>query len=440
MATADLSPTDFDLLGLDPDTLRDPYALYALLLEGAPVFQEPTHGVYLISRYDDIMEIKRQARRFSNSQPIGPMGFPPIEQLPPEIQEKLAALNIQSLDQLAPGKNENEVRTLLAADPPEHTRYRGLTGKLLNARTAKAWEPRIRQIAEDLMDEIVDQETVEWVGAFAHPLPLRTVGEILGVPPGDDALLDDLFGGRDVGEAIGNPLIMLRQLLDGTFSRSAQIYQEYFHAAIKELRVKPREGEFLSDLVHIRDEDGRQLNDEEILNIVSHFQAAGHETSTKMMTQAMYQLASSADLYTEISADRALISNLVEESLRYEAPVQGLFQIAREDVEIGQTGIPAGSILMTLYGAANYDTSRFENPTRFNIHRKNVRAHLSFGGGIHACLGKSLARAEGALGFGAFFDRIKRVRLTPHANSMERTSSYILRGIRSLSVDIEPRC
>lgn len=438
MPSAQPDPKDFDLLGLDPETIRDPYVFYRTLLTGAPVFQEPTHGIYLVTRYDDIMEIKNQPTKFSYSEPVGPMQLPNIEDLPEEIQEQLSAANINSMESLEP-EDEVVVQTLLGADPPSHTRYRSMTNKLLNSRMSKQWEPRIQQIAQDLIEEIVDQKTVEWVGAFAHPFPLRVVGEILGVPPGDDALLDDLFGGRDVGEAIGNPIIALAQILDGSYSRSAQVYNEYFSEQIKELRSRPREGEFLSDLIQLKDDEGNRLNDEEILSIVSHFQAAGHETSTKMITQAMYQLAMDSELFKEVESNRDLITNLVEEALRIEAPVQGLFQIAKEDVEIGGVGIAKGSMLMTIFAAANHDTSRFENPEVFDIHRKNVRSHLSFGGGIHSCLGRPLARAEGLLGFNTMFDRIASVELTPDVNTFERTSSYVLRGIRVLNIDITPR-
>ena len=286
---------------------------------------------------------------------------------------------------------------------------------------------------------MIGNASVEWVGDFAHPLPLRAVGAILGVPIDDDSLLDELFGGRDVGDSIGNPVIAAQQVINGTIARNEKLYTDFFTDKIKHLRKKPIEGDFLSELVHAKDNDGIRLNDPEILSIVSHFQAAGHETSTKMITQAMYQLAITPSLWCEVESNQKLIESLCEESLRYEAPVQGLFQIAKEDVEISGVEIPEGSMIMTVYGAANRDPNQFEAPETFNIHRKNVRAHLSFGGGIHACLGRPLARAEGLFGFQSIFDRFAAVSLTPGVNSLERTSSYILRGIRELHIDLQVR-
>lgn len=433
------SPESFDLLGLDPRTMQNPYVLYRSLLESEPVYKENTRGVYLVTRYADIMEMKRHPELFSNRSPTGPIRFADIEELPEETRQSIIDSGATSLAELAPTLHHEEVTTLLAADPPNHTRYRALTNKVLNARTVKAWEPRIQQTADELVESLREKETIEWVGDFAHPLPLRAVGAILGVPLDDDAFLDELFGGRDVGDYVGNPVAATQQLIDGSMARNQQTYIEYFTSRISELRKKPKEGEFFSDLIQLVDDDGNRLNDAEILSIVSHFQVAGHETSTKMLTQAMYQLALNPKLWKRVHDERGLISNLCEESLRFEAPVQGLFQIAEADVNVGGVDIPKGSMLMTLYAAANHDPEHFESPDVFNIDRENLRSHLSFGGGIHACMGRSLARAEGLLGFQSVLDGIASVSLTPDANSYERTSSYILRGMRELYIDVDMR-
>jgi len=437
MSEARTRPEDYNLLGREKETMRDPYALYKLLLAGAPVFKEPEHGIYLVSRYEDIVEMKRQPRRFSNRMPTGPMRMPNLEDLPADLLEKVQKLMADSSTPNAT-QNYQQIATLLAADPPNHTRYRGMTNKLFNTRTAKQWESRIREIADELMDAVIEQGDVDWVTAFAHPLPLRTVGEILGVPTDDEELLDKLFGGKTAGDAIGNPDIMLERLVDqvntGTSTRNE--YYLFFNDRIRELRKRPVPGDFLSDLIQLPDDEGNKLSDDEILSVVSHFQVAGHETSTKMITQAMFQLARNSDLFSEIKENRDLVENLVEESLRYEAPVQGLFQIAAEDVEVGGEPIPKGSMLMTIYGAANRDPSRFENPDAFDVHRHNVRAHLSFGGGIHSCPGKPFARAEGVQGFHSLFERASGVTLNEDQDALVRSLSYILRGISELRVNV----
>jgi len=429
---------DYNLLALDAETMRDPYPFYHLLLEGAPVYKEPRHGIYIVTRYDDILTMKQQPHRFSNQQPTGPMTLPKLEDLPEDL--RLGLIKMMSAagpdGAAAAARNAFPLPTLLFADPPQHSRYRGMTNKLLNVRRARQWEPRIRAIADELIDAFIEKGDMEFVMDFAHPLPLRTVAEILGVPQGDDKLLDQMFGGPHAGEVIGNPIVMVKRLVAGQDAVVAQpVFQAFFTDRIKELRQRPVEDDFLSELIEMPDANGVRLNDEEILSIITHFQVAGHETSTKMMTQAMYQLINHPDAMAAVRADPSLCENLVEEALRYEAPVQGLFQVAKEDVEIGGVTVPAGSMLMTLYAAANRDPRHFEHPDEFDVHRANARTHLSFGQGIHFCVGSPFARAEGKLGFQAFFARIKDVRFADGKNDFERTVSYVLRGIRELHLE-----
>jgi len=439
------SVQDFDLLGLDPVTMQDPYRLYELLLEEAPVYHEPRHGVFIVSRYDDILEIKRQPHRFSNRQPTGPVTMPQPQDVPADLRDRLAAVMSAAAaagkDITAAARGPGAVATLLAADPPDHSRYRGMTNKLLNMRRAKQWEPRIRAIADELIDRVIDKGELEWVMDFAHPLPLRTVAEILGVPQGDDKLLAEMFGGPNAGEAIGNPPVMVRRMLEAAELAAVRAPREtflgFFADRIGELRKAPVEGDFLSDLIEMPDANGVRLNDEEILSIIGHFQVAGHETSTKMMTQAMYQLVANPDAMAAVRGDPSLCENLMEEALRFEAPVQGLFQIAKGDIEIGGVNIPAGAMLMTLYAAGNRDPRHFDDPERFDLHRTNARTHLSFGQGIHFCVGSPFARAEGRLGFQAFLERTRDIRFA-EGNSFERTVSYVLRGIREMHLRFEP--
>jgi len=433
--------SDYDLLGLQPHTMADPYPFYDKLLAEAPVYQEPRHGVFIVSRYDDIVEIKRHPERFTNRQPTGPIVMPNPDGLPEEIRTRLLQIMAEATAAGGYGSaGRGPVATLLGADPPVHTRYRQMTAKLLNPRRAKEWEPRIRAIADELVDRFIDNGRLEWVMDFAHPLPLRTVAEVLGVPQGDDKLLAEMFGGAHAGEAIGNPDIAARRMIesaDASARRPARdTFLGFFTDRIRELRKAPKEGDFLSDLIAMTDPDGVKLNDEEILNILGHFQVAGHETSTKMMTQAMYQLLMRPEDMAAVRADPALGENLLEEALRYEAPVQGLFQIAKEDVEVGGVTIPEGAMLMTLYAAANRDPRHFPNPNEFDIRRANARTHLAFGQGVHFCIGSPLARAEGRHGFQAFFERTRNVRFG-EGNSFERTVSYVLRGIREMHVEFD---
>jgi len=444
------TPTDYNLLGLDEDTLRDPYPFYRLLQRDAPVYQEPEYGVYLVSRYADVLEIVRQPDRFSNRMATGPTGRLRVDRLPPDVREvveKMAARGTSPLSAItSPGARDGSLArpTLLAADAPEHDRYRGICNQLLNSRRVRQWEPRIRQIASELVDAFIGADEVELVGAFAHPLPLRVVAELLGVPPGDTDRLDVMFGGPNAGEAIGNPNVVVTRVVRAMIARgeppggpptgpAADLFTSFFSERIARLRAAPVPGDFLSDLIQVRDDAGA-LSDEELLSIIRHFRVAGHETSTKMITAAMYNLIVRPDVMEAARRDLSLCANLVEEALRIESPVQALFRVANEACRVGDVEVPAGALLMMLYGAANHDPDQFPRPETFDPDRPNARAHLAFGQGPHYCLGAGFARAEGRIALEVLLSRTKEIKFVEDRNSFERTASYVLRGLRELYV------
>lgn len=446
--------TDYNLLGLDERTMQDPYPFYRLLQNDDPVYREPEYGIYLVSRYVDIIEVERHPQLYSSISPTGPNSRPDMDKLPSDVRELVEQLlpggELPALPVPEESDSPMAVRTLLAADPPEHTRYRGMLSRVLNIRRARQWEGRIREIANELVDSFAGRGEVEFVRDFAHPLPLRVVAELLGVPTDDYDLMQAMFGGENAGEAIGNPnaaiIRMAEMFKSGGLSQDAVFamfgagdpFVDYFGARIAELRNRPIEGDFLSDLVHASDSEGRQLTDTEILSIIGHFRVAGHETSTKMITAAMYYLLRSSRAMKAVQADLSLCENLVEESLRMEAPVQGLFRVATEDAVLGGVDVPAGSMLMLMFGAANRDAGQFDDPDVFDPSRENARSHLAFGHGAHFCVGAPFARAEGRIGFEVLFSRLTEFAFDGDRNDFERTVSYVLRGIKRLHLTFTP--
>jgi cytochrome P450 len=173
-----------------------------------------------------------------------------------------------------------------------------------------------------------------------------------------------------------------------------------------------------------------------VLSIIRHFRIAGHETSTKMLTAGLYYLVAEPSAMEAVRSDLSLCQNLVEETLRIEAPVQALFRIANEDCEVGGVEVPAGSMLMMLYGAANRDPDQFSDPETFEPNRPNARTHLAFGQGPHYCIGAPFARAEGRIGFETVLSRTKHIAFAEGENTFERTVSYVLRGIKELHLDV----
>jgi cytochrome P450 len=439
----------YNYLGLDEATIRDPFPFYRLLRAEQPVYAEPEYGIFLVSRYRDVLEVVRQPDIFSSAMPTGPT-TPPLEKLPPDMRTAVEAALAEGRAS-ATGKKSaitDQVKTLLAADPPAHTRYRGLVNRVLNVRTARQWEPRIRQIANELVDAFVGDGDVELVRQFAHPLPLRVVGELLGAPRDVDEL-SAMFGGVNAGEILGNPDIALARMVQAAKRtapgrgqemtvRPSDPFTSYFAERIAELRARPVAGDFVSDLIRTPDDEGRCLDDAEILSIIGHFRVAGHETSTKMITAAVCHLVDQPPIMDAVRADPALCDNLVEETLRMEAPVQGLFRIARRDAVVGGVPVPAGSMLMMMYGAANRDDEQFPDPDTFDPRRPNARTHLAFGQGPHYCAGAPFARAEGRIALETLLDRLDDLRFAS-GNTFERTVSYILRGLKELRLEFTAR-
>jgi cytochrome P450 len=221
-------------------------------------------------------------------------------------------------------------------------------------------------------------------------------------------------------------------------SPTQDLFTAFFADRIAQLRQEPVPGDFLSDLIQVRDDAGVALTDEELLSIIRHFRVAGHETSTKMITALIYNLIQQPDVMAAARRDLSLCGNLVEEALRIESPVQALFRVANEDCRVGAVEIPAGSLLMMLYGAANHDPAQFPRPEAFDPERPNARAHLAFGQGPHYCLGAGFARAEGRIALEVLLSRTKEIAFVAGRNSFERTSSYVLRGLRELYVRLTP--
>jgi cytochrome P450 len=409
------------LLALDAATIADPYPLYAALRHGGPPIRETTYGVWLVARHADVLDVVRRPDVFSSV--MAPAGPPPdLSGIPEHVRSRLAA---------APPP----LRTLVTADPPVHTRYRGLLNRFLNGRRAEAWEPRIREIADELVDGFADRGRCELVGEFAGPLPLRVVAELLGMP---DARHEDLRRWADDAAAgIGNPAVVVERMRSERRSE-ADGFGDYFRDRIVDRRRSPVDGDLVSELVHARTNEGDLLDDDELLSILGHFLVAGHETSTKMITAAVLLLLQHPEQLAALRADPRLVPNAIEEALRFDAPVQAMFRVATADTAVAGVPIAAGEMLMVLYGSGNRDDSQFQEADRFDVHRPNARANLAFGQGAHYCAGAPFARAEGRLGLEVLLARLDDLRLAPGSPTPSRTPSFILRGLDELHLEFTP--
>ncbi len=321
------------------------------------------------------------------------------------------------------------VRTLLTNDPPSHTRYRKLVAKAFTARRIATLEPNIRAVADELVDALPAQGRVDLVCELAQPLPLIVIADFLGVPR------DDLEAFRtwsaDAAEVLGGTLTEQRSL---ECQESLQELLGYFDRRIAERRLHPSD-DFLGLLLEARAADAQPLRTEEMLAIAYVTLVAGNETTVNLLSSLLLLLLHDPEQLARLRADRSLIPVAVEEALRLEAPVQGSVRVAARDTEVAGTPVSKGSRLLVVAGAANRDDQVFSDPDRFDLDRPNARAHLSFGKGIHFCLGAALSRLEAVVALEQLLDRLEGMELAPSFEP-RYADNAVLRSLVSLPVDI----
>jgi cytochrome P450 len=300
-------------------------------------------------------------------------------------------------------------------------------------RRVAAMEDRMRAVANELVDAFVADGRVELVRQFAVGLPLTVIAEALGVPR--DHLDHFKRWSDDYVVAIGNHKVTPGRLTE--MMRSSSEFAAYFIEKIAERQAAPQD-DLITDVVHARLDGDEPLTVNEMLWMFTQFLVAGNETTTKLLASAMLLLLRAPEQLALVREDPALIPGLVEEVLRLESPVQGLFRVARANTEIGGVAIPAGASLMMVYASGNRDASVFPDPDTLDVRRENSRLHLAFGQGPHYCIGAALARAEGRIGLEVLLERLDDIGIDP-ANTFEYEESYVLHGLKELHLTFVPR-
>ncbi len=411
------APAGFPAGGLvDPEVIACPYPFYARLHAEAPVWQDPVTGFWVVTRYADMQAAIRDTQSFSN-----------------DIQF------LERRPRAAPAEAERILReegyarpqVLQRNDPPQHGRYRRLVDRAFTASRVRAMQPYIEGVVAELLAPIAAAaargEAVEFMSAFAIPLPSIVIADQIGVARADvahvkrwtDALLDP------VG-------MMITPEREVECACEVVEFQRYFAARIAERRACPRD-DMLSALV-AEMEGEAPLSTEEVLNLLEQLLTGGNETTTNALGSALLLLLTHPEEEARLRADPGRIGNFVEEALRMETPVQGLFRETRREVELGGVIIPAGAVVMLRHGAVNRDPAKFEDPGRFDVCRANAGAQLAFGAGIHFCPGAMLARAEMAAAFTALFARFAGWELAEPGFEPRYRQSFFLRGLERLPV------
>jgi cytochrome P450 len=385
-----------------PEFHADPYPFYKRLREQAPVYQTPM-GFWVLTRYDDCVAVLRD-QRFGRE----------------EFQQMLSAV-------YGGAESDRLPRSMLFRDPPDHTRLRGLVSKAFTPRTIEQMRDHIQEIVDRLLGRALAQGGMDIIEDLAYPLPVTVICEMLGVP------VDDHLSIRHWSADIARSLDAIGLPSDQAIVERGQVARralaDYFRALVPERRKRPQ-ADLLSGLI-AAEEQGDKLSEAEVISMCLLLFIAGHETTVNLIGNGTLALLRHPEQLARLQAEPGMVPNAVEELLRYDSPVQRTARITTTEVEIDGHAIAKGAMVVTALGAANRDPAQFPDPDRLDVARKDPR-HISFGFGIHFCLGAPLARVEGQIALGTLLRRAPG--LTLAETSLEWRESSVLRGLKQLRV------
>lgn len=378
----------------------DPYPRYARLREVARILRVED-GALVVTHHADCAAVSRDPRLGHYSPDmLAFLGFPNWRQRP--------ALQLL-------------FTSMLQLNPPDHTRLRRLVSSTFTARRVQALRPRIERMVDDLLDAM--SGPVDFVNAFAFPLPVNVIGELLGVPAPDRAQFQSLVHDWTQVLEVINHEVLARA------DPAAAAIRDYLADLAAERRRKPSD-DLISALV-AAEESGDQLSEDELLATAALLFAAGFETTTNLLSNGLVALLHHPDQRALLTGQPELADSAVEELLRYDSPVQLIGRVTLEPVELAGVTLEAGERVVAYTGAGNRDPQRFANPDRLDLARAD-NAPLSFGGGIHYCLGAPLARLEARVALPALLRRFPKLALT---GDVEHRDSLNIRGFTRLVVD-----
>jgi cytochrome P450 len=408
----------------DPAIQECPYEAYRVLRDEAPVWHDPRTGMYVITRYDDLRSLLLDTEHFANS------GNRSKRYQRPGDAERFARIR-----QLYEEKGWIPAPTLAGRDDPEHRQMRALFDHAFRPAKIKQLDPFVESLAHRLIDDFIDEGRCDWVRQFAVPLPLIVIGKQMGAPE------EDIWKIKAWTDAWVQRLGMMQTDEEAIWSTEMEIEaQHYFQPIFERLRREP-DDTLLSDLVNTPvPEWGRCLTDNELhAEMMADTFVGGSETSTNALSAGVMLLIENPHAWERLKADpESYLPTFVEEVLRLEGPVQGLFRVASKDVELHGVKIPKGSVINIRFAAANRDERHFECPEQLDLDRANPRSHLAFGAGTHYCLGAPLARRELYLGFKALVERIDDMWFIEGANDFAHAPNFCLRALKELHIGFTP--
>lgn len=386
-----------------PDIRKDPFPTYSMLRDKYPVCQTEPHGIWVISRYDDVRHILGDPIVFSSK-----------------------------ANDLAPNSDwlSDECRNprlIFAQDPPEHGRFHSLVNRAFIARVNDGLAPLMRDTAVALCGNLKSQAVTDFVGQFSYPYIGETVRQMMGLA--GKQTLAEMREWVELEEQ-NTPTRPSDEFIARYEAAVSRQYQ-YFMEVIEDRRACPK-GDLASQLA-VAKVDGRYLARNELCSIMGLLVASSFATTIQMLNNAIIQLSAQPSLVATLKSQPELIPDFIEELLRYSPAVHSAFRQSTQDCEIAGVKIPSGSMIMPLLAAANRDKNYFAEPDLFNIHRPNNRAQLAFGHGVHICIGAALARLELRIALEVLLESFSHFSCPPAAE-LDWINSIFMRCNRDLPV------
>jgi cytochrome P450 len=414
------------LLDRDEELLASPWQLFDDVREvSEPAYYSEAMGAWVITSYRLLHEIVVDPVTWSNRSPTATYEFrDPVAGHTAAIEQEP-----EMADVVRRFRGRNRGRVLNTADPPEHVRQRRALNRAFRPARLRALEPEVKSVSDGLVAQFANRGRADLVSEYAVLLPMVMISRMLGVP--EDEL--EMFKGWSDDFAI--PIGRANPTRDEvrSYIKSESEFEDYFSVMVEQRQAGPR-NDLISDVANA-EVDGEPLTHEERMGALRQFLLAGNETTTTLLTNIGHRLATDHELRDRLAANRDLVAAFVEEALRHEAPVTGLFRVATCDTKLGDIPIAKGEFAWLAFAAANRDPDLCPAPQHFDIDR-NPNDHVAFGYGEHYCIGQGLARLEGKVGTNAILD-LPNLCLSPD-HTYSYMDSYILRGLTRLSVTFDP--
>jgi cytochrome P450 len=374
---------------LSDETRRNPYPLYDQMRSGSPVLHVPGPDLWMLFDYEGVKRALYDHEAFSSN--------------------------------VAPSRGVS-FEWLLFTDPPRHTHLRAILSKAFTPRSIANLEPRVRELSRELLGRVIHRGEMDLAADFAVPLPMMVIAEMVGTPAEDWPRLkrwaDAIMG---LGDTILGTEASSRAASEAFLAANDEM-KDHLARLVAERRAAPRD-DLLTRLVEA-EVDGRRLTDDELLRFVQLLLAAGTETTTNLIDNAVLCFIEHTAELARLRAAPELLPSAIEEVLRYRSPGQSMFRVPRRDVEVHGQVIPAGKLVLAMIGSANRDPKQFADAGRFDVAR-DPNPHLAFGHGIHFCLGAPLSRLEARVGLGELLASTRSFELASDAPWEPRKAFHV---------------